>query len=445
MNMLSPEIITILMFSFVLFGIFLGYHLAFVLATCGLFFGISLFGVDYVGSLISTFFSVMRNNVLIAIPLFVLMGNILEKTGFGEKLFSSLYVLLGRVRGGLAVATNFLATLLAATTGVVGASVTTMGTLSLPHMLRRGYDKKLASGIIIAGGGLGVLIPPSIMIIVYAPNAGVSVGTLFTSVLIPGLILSAAYTLYALARSYINPNAGPPISLDDRKKAFESVGILGLLTSLIPPLFIIIAVLGSILFGIASPTEAAAVGVIAALLLAFSYGKLNLENIKTSLNDTLTTTSMILTTTVGALMFISTFTSMGGQDVVERFINSLPLGQWGILCLMILTVIILGMFLDWIGIVYLVVPLFTPIAIDLGFDIVWFSTIMILFLQLSYITPPFALSIFYFKGVAPPSIGTSDLYRAVIPFIILQIALFTLFIIFPEIVMWLPNVAGFTK
>lgn len=370
---------------------------------------------------------------------------ILDKTGFGEKLFSSLYVLLGRLKGGLAVATNFLATLLAATTAVVGASVTTMGTLSLPHMLKRGYDKKLASGIIIAGGGLGVLIPPSIMIIVYAPNAGVSVGTLFMSVPIPGLILSAAYTIYVLVRSYINPNVGPPISPEDRKKAFESVGVFGLLTSLIPPLFIIIAVLGSILFGIASSTEAAAVGAIAALLLAFVYGKLNLENIKTSLNDTLTTTSMILTTTVGALMFISTFTSMGGQDVVERFINSLPFGQWGILCLMIITVIILGMFLDWIGIVYLVVPLFTPIAIDLGFDIVWFSTIMILFLQLSYITPPFALSIFYFKGVAPPTINTSDLYRAVVPFIILQIAVFTLFIIFPEIVMWLPNLAGFTK
>lgn len=439
MNFLTPEFITIMMFIAVLIGIVLGYHLAFILAGVGLFFGVYLLGTKYIGALITSFFGTMTNSVLLAIPLFVLMGNIMQHSGAGDRIFSSLYVLFGRLRGGLLVSTNLLATIFAATTGVVGASVVTVGTLSLPPMIDRGYDKKLASGVICAGGGLGVLIPPSIMIVVYGPVAGVSVGSLFMAAIVPGLLLSLAYTIYIIVRCMINPDLGPPISKEDRQKEIERVGFLQLFFALIPPLLIIFAVLGTIFIGIATPTEAAAVGVIASLVLGLSYRSLTWKKIADSLRDTLTTASMILTMTVGAVMFISTFASIGGVDVVKRFILSIPLGAWGILTLMLITVTILGMFLDWIGVVYLVVPLFTPIALELGFDPVWYATMIILFLQLGYITPPFALSVFYFKAVAPPDLSTMDLYKGVIPFIGLQLVVFALCIIFPGFIVWLPN------
>lgn len=437
--MFSPETNTIIMFVLMLGGIFMGYQLAFVLAGVGLLYGVYLFGFNYIVTLIMSFLGVMQNYVLLAIPLFVLMGNIMEQIGAGKRIFDSLYVLAGRLRGGLAIATNLLATIFAACTGVVGASVVTVGTLGLPSMLERGYDKKMASGLICAGGCLGVLIPPSIMIIVYGPIAGIPVGQLFMSVLVPGLLLSLSYMVYVLIRCYINPSMGPPISDEKRKEAFSQIGIVGLLSSFFIPILIILAVLGSIFFGVAAPTEAAAVGVVAALILGLFYREVTFIKIKAAVSATLTTTSMILTMSVGAIIFISTFTSMGGIDVVKRFILGLPFGQWGIFALMIFVVVILGMFLDWIGIVYLVVPLFTPIAAELGFNPLWFATMIILFLQLSYLTPPFALSLFYFKGIAPPDITTKDLYIAVIPFIGLQLVVLTITTIFPKIVLWLPS------
>jgi len=439
-NFLTPEFITIMMFITVLIGIVLGYHLAFVLGGVGLFFGVYLLGTKYIGALINGFFGTMTNSVLLAIPLFVLMGNVMQHSGAGDRIFSSLYVIFGRIRGGLLISTNFLATIFAATTGVVGASVVTVGTLSMPPMIDKGYNKKLASGVICAGGGLGVLIPPSIMIVVYGPVAGVSVGSLFMAAIVPGLLLTLAYTIYIIVRCMINPDLGPPISKEDRKREIERTGVPQLLLALFPPLLIIMAVLGSIFFGVATPTEAAAVGVIASLILGLSYRSLTMEKLAGALKDTLTTTSMILTMTAGAVMFISSFASIGGVDVVKKFILSIPLGAWGILFLMLITVTILGMFLDWIGVVYLVVPLFTPIALELGFDPVWYATMIILFLQLGYITPPFALSVFYFKAVAPPDLSTMDLYKSIIPFIGLQIVVFSLCIIFPDFILWLPGI-----
>lgn len=439
MSTLSPETLTILMFLLLIIGIALGYHLAFLLSGIGLFFGVMVLGSNYIGTLINSFFNVMTNSVLLAIPLFVLMGNIMQHTGAGERIFSSFYILFGRLKGGLLVATNMFATLFATTTGVVGASVVTVGTLSMPSMVKRGYDKKLASGIICAGGGLGVLIPPSIMIVVYGPIAGVSVGSLFMAAIVPGLLLSLIYTLYAIIRCYINPELGPPISKEDQKREFEKLGITGLLSSILPPLFIIFAVLGTIFFGIATPTEAAAVGVIAALVLGLIYKELKLDKLKESMKATLTTTSMILTMTVGAIMFISTFASIGGIEVVKTFILGSSLGAWGIFFLMAISVLILGMFLDWIGVVYLIVPLFTPIAMELGFNPVWFAMMIILMLQLGYITPPFALSVFYFKAVAPKELTSMDLFKSVTPFMGLQFVLFALCIIFPPIILWLPS------
>src|SRR5690606_10527874 len=276
--------------------------------------------------------------------------------------------LFGRLRGGLLIATNALATIFATVTGVVGASVVTVGTLSLPALMERKYDRKMSAGVVCAGGGLGVLIPPSILIVVYGPVAGVSVGSLFMAAIVPGLLLSLVYTVYVFVRCLVNPDLGPPISAEDRKAEIERIGVGGLIFAIVPPVLIVLAVLGTIFFGIATPTEAAAVGVLAALLLGLSYRTLTFEKMSDSLTSTMRTTCMILTMTVGAVTFISTFASVGGDAVVKNLVLNMPLGPWGILIFMLITITILAMFLDWIGIVYLVVPLFTPIAIELGFD-----------------------------------------------------------------------------
>ena len=435
----TPETNTIIMFLMMFIGIFSGYQLAFVLSGVGLLYGVFLFGLSYINTLTMAFFNVMQNYVLLAIPLFVLMGNIMQDSGAGKKIYDGFYVLLGKLNGGLLLTTNALATLFGACTGVVGASVTTVGTLSLPAMMERGYDKKLAAGMICAGGCLGVLIPPSIMIVVYGPIAGISVGGLFMSVMTAGLILSAFYMVYTAIRCNKNPNLGLPISEENREKAIKEIGLKGIVFSIIPPLFIMIAVLGSIFFGIAAPTEAAAVGVVASIILGLAYKNFHIKDLKKSLEGTLITSSMILTMSVGAIIFISTFNSLGGIGVVSRFILGLPFGKWGIFLLMFIVTAILGMFLDWIGIVYLVVPLFTPIAAELGFNPLWFATMMILFLQFSYLTPPFALAVFYFRSISPPEFTTGLLYRAVVPFIIIQVIVFLLLTTFPGIVLWLPN------
>lgn len=442
MSTFSPEINTVLMFGLLLIGIFLGYQIAFLLAGIGLFFGLSLFGMNFVGSFTLNFLSVMKNYIFLAIPLFVLMGNIMERSGASEKLFGAIYILSGRLRGGLAVATTILATIFAACTGVVGASVVTMGVLSLPAMLKRGYDKYLVSGLICAAGCLGVLIPPSIMIVIYGPVAGIPVGKLFMAAIGPGLSLSAVYIIYILIRCYINPKLGPPMTVEELAAISRKEKIKIIFSSFLPPVVIILAVLGTIFFGVAAPTEAAAAGAFAAMLLSVFYKRFKLSMIGEAAESTLKTTSMILTMTAGAVLFVSTFMSMGGGEVVERIILSLPFGKWSIFLLMLVVVFILGMFLDWVAIVLLVVPIYTPIAAKLGFDQIWFATMVILNLQLSYLTPPFALATFYFRGIAPKEITMQDIYVSVLPFIVLQILVFALCVLIPDIILWLPSQMG---
>ena len=439
MSLFSPEINTVLMFGLLLIGIFLGYQIAFLLAGIGLFFGLSLFGMDFVGSFTLNFLSVMKNYILLAIPLFVLMGNIMERSGASEKLFGAIYILSGRLPGGLAVATTILATIFAACTGVVGASVVTMGVLSLPAMLKRGYDKYLVSGLICAAGCLGVLIPPSIMIVIYGPVAGIPVGKLFMAAIGPGLSLSAGYIIYILIRCYINPKLGPPMTVEELAAISRKEKINIIFSSFLPPVVIILAVLGTIFFGVAAPTEAAAAGAFAAMLLSVIYKRFKLSMIGEAAESTLKTTSMILTMTAGAVLFVSTFMSMGGGEVVERIILGLPFGKWSIFLLMLVVVFILGMFLDWVAIVLLVVPIYTPIAAKLGFDQIWFATMVILNLQLSYLTPPFALATFYYRGIAPKEITMQDIYVSVLPYIGIQIIVFTLCVLIPEIILWLPS------
>jgi tripartite ATP-independent transporter DctM subunit len=395
--------------------------------------------MNFLGSFTLNFYSVMKNYILLAIPLFVLMGNIMERSGASEKLFGAIYILSGRLRGGLAVATTILATIFAACTGVVGASVVTMGVLALPAMLKRGYDKYLVSGLICAAGCLGVLIPPSIMIVIYGPVAGIPVGKLFIATIGPGLSLSATYIIYILIRCYINSKLGPPMSVEELAAISRREKINIIFSSFLPPVVIILAVLGSIFFGIAAPTEAAAAGAFAAMLLSLLYKRFSLSMLGEASASTLKTTSMILTMTAGAVLFVSTFMSMGGGEVVERMILGLPFGRWGIFFLMLVVVFILGMFLDWVAIVLLVVPLYTPIAAKLGFDQIWFATMIILNMQLSYLTPPFALATFYFRGIAPEGITMQDIYISVLPYIGLQIIVFILCTLIPEIILWLPS------
>ncbi len=439
MNFLSPEINALLMFGLMLAGLMTGYPIGFVLAGVGLFFGVSLFGINFTGALISGFFTTISNYTLLAIPLFVLMGNIMMQSGAGDRIFNSLYILLGRLRGGLAIATTVLATLFAACTGVVGASVVTVGTLGIPAMLSHNYDRKIAFGTVCSGGCLGVLIPPSILIVIYGPVANLPVGGLFMAAIVPGLMLSAAYIVYVVIRCLLNPSLGPAISEEERKEALKNTSILKLVLSLAPPVFIILAVLVSIFLGFAAPTEAAAVGCVASMMLAICYRQFTLENIKKAVLDSLVTTSSILMMTVAAMMFISTFTSMGGVGIVQKLVLGLPFGKWGIFFLMAVIITVLGMFIDWVGIVYLCIPLFTPIAASLGFNPIWFATMMILFIQVAYLTPPFALSCFYCKSIAPEGTMIGELYKAVIPYIGLQLVVFAICIVFPRVVTWLPS------
>jgi len=326
----------------------------------------------------------------------------------------------------------------AAATGVVGASEVTIGLLALPAMLSRNFNKPLACGTICAGGTLGILIPPSIMIVMYGPTAGLSVGKLFMGAFIPGILLAFLYLIYIAVRCYFRPQDGPPMPLEERSVPLKKKLTL-LLTSIIPPLFLIFAVLGTIFFGIASVTEASAMGAIASIVLAAAYRQVDFQVIKEACKRTLQITSMILMIAVGAGFFTSTFVALGGDEVVNNFVLGLPFGKWGILFTMMGMLVVLGVFSDGIGIVVIVVPLFTPSANNLGFEPIWFALLVMINLQISFLTPPFAYSIFYLKGITPPEVQTTDIYRGVIPFVGLQVVGLILCIVFPKLITFLPN------
>jgi tripartite ATP-independent transporter DctM subunit len=341
----------------------------------------------------------LSDYILIAIPLFVFMGIVIERAGIAGRLFDAMYVLLGGLRGGLAIATMVACTIFAAATGVVGATVVTMGIMAMPAMLKYRYDKSLACGTICAGGALGILIPPSILILVYAPVANVSVGALLIGAFVPGILLSVLYMLYIGILCYLRPEKGPAISLERRVPALEKLKMLA--TSVLPVCLLILAVLGTIFFGLAAPTEAAAIGALAAVFMAACYRALTWQALKEAAIRTVTTSAMVYLVVIGASFFTSIFMRLGCGDVVETLVMGLPFGKWGILITMWLIIVIMGCFLDWIGIVMIVVPLFSPIAVKLGFDPIWFAMMNIVVLQTSFLSPPFAYTIFYLKGIAP--------------------------------------------
>lgn len=433
------EYITIWMFVILLAGIFSGFPIAYVLLGSGFIFGLLGWGTAALDQMVSRTFGIMMNDALVAVPLFIYMGYMMDRSGIAEGLFDSLQLALGPLRGSLALVTVLLCTILAATTGIVGTSVTMMGLLALPVMLKRGYNIPLATGSIIAGGTLGILIPPSVMLILYGPMAGISIARLFTAAIFPGLLLSGLYLTYISIRCFFQPHDGP--ALPKEQRAITPLKLFyRLLITLFPPLFLILAVLGSILFGFAAPTEAAAVGGFGATILCAAYRKLNWETVRDAVYRTLQTSAMILIITVGANVFTGVFLALGGGTMIEDFLLKTAMSPVVFLALIMVMIVILGMFVDWIAIILILIPIVSPIVKKIGFDPIWFALIVCVNLQISYLSPPFAYSIFYLKGVSPPEVQLKDIYWGVIPFIFLQLTGLTLCILFPQIILWLPSV-----
>ncbi len=435
---MSGEIASILMFVVLLVIVISGPPLAFTMGTLALIFGLIWWGPPVFHQFINRTYGLMSNSVLVAVPLFIFMGNILERSGSAEKLYGTLYSLMGSLRGGLALATVLIATAFAACTGVIAASVSVMGLIALPSMLKRGYDKSLATGAVCAGSTLGILIPPSIMIVMLGPMAGLSVSRLFAAAYAPGLLLSALYLTYISVRSFIQPNLGPPISAEERQATPGNM-FSRLVLHLLPTLFLILAVMGSILSGLAAPTEASAFGAFGALVVAAAYRNLNWKSLKESVYQTLRVSSMVLFVAVGATLFTGVFFGLGGGELMKETLAGLPFGRWFIFGVMMFVIFILGMFIDWIGILFIIVPTFMPVATTLGFDPLWFAIIICVNLQMSFLTPPFCTTVFFLKGIAPPEVTTMDIYKGIVPFVLLQMVGLVLLTIFPGIVLWLPR------
>ncbi|WP_404332565.1 TRAP transporter large permease subunit [Mesobacillus maritimus] len=431
-------LVFVLMIAGLLVGIFSGYYLFIILGGLGLIFGYLFWSETVINLVTTSAFTAMQNYTMLAVPLFIFMGNIMEKSGLAHKIFHSLSILLGKLKGGLAVSALLISLLFAASTGIVGATVVTMGLLFLPAMLERKYDVKLATGVITSGGTLGILIPPSIMLIVYGPLAQISVGQLFYAVLIPGILLGITYIGYVLIVAHVKPDSAPAIPEEELAQYTLKDKLIGIL-HILPIAVIILSVLGSIWFGVAPPTEAAALGSLAAMIVALCYGKLSFTVLKETLYNTLQTTSMIYAILFLGTFFVSVFMRLGGGDVVEQAFTSLPFNKWMILALMLLVVFILGLLMDWVASILIIVPIFTPIATGLGFDPIWFAAMICIMYQTSFITPPFAPALFYLKGVAPKTVKTKDIMNGAWPFVCLQLLVLILCAIFPELILWLPS------
>ncbi len=437
---LSPEIITILMMGGILVGVLTGYPLAVVIGAVALIVGYAVFGNQIGDMLYQRAFALLTNYILLAGPLFIFMGLMLERSGITEGLYDALYLWLGGFRGGLAIITVLIGTIMAATVGIIAASITMLTLVALPSMLKRGYSKSLSTGAICAGGTLGILIPPSIMLVIYGPMAQISVGKLFFGAFIPGFILSSLYITYIALHSLFQPKIAPPVPIEERAVPFVKKTVM-LLTALVPPGILILSVLGVIFFGIAPPTEAASVGAAVATLLAIAYRKFRWRVLKEVAFDTLRLSGFIYLIGAMSYAFTGVFLAGGGGDVVQDFILAAPGGRWGAFAVTMFIIFILGMFIDWLGIVFIMVPIITPIGEALGFDPLWFAIMMIVNLQMSFMTPPFAYAIFIVKGSADPQLGvtTGDIIRGVIPFVILIMIGLALLVIFPKLIIWLPS------
>lgn len=450
MNLIIENFLAIaLFFSFILF-IFSGFPIAWLMGGLSVLFTLiailsdtyldTFFGIDwgFASMVVYRLYGVMENWVLVALPMFVFMGVMLDKSGIAEDLMKDLSRLFGRVRGGLAIAVVFIGVLLAASTGIIGAAVVLLTILGVPLMIKNNYNRDLACGVVCATGTLGILIPPSIMLVIMGDQVRVSVGDLFMGAVFPGLLLGLLYTVFILAYAWAKPNVAPapknakPVTLEIIFSVFKSI---------IPPSLLIIAVLGSIFMGIATPTEASGVGALGASLLALIRRKLSFGDLKEVVKKTTQTTSYIFALFVGATAFALILRGLGGDELIEGALTGLKYGPEGVVILVLFIVFLLGFFLDWIEITLIILPFLAPVMQNLGVDLVWFLIMFAVVLQTSFITPPVGFALFYMKGVAPKGITIKNIYRGIIPFVILQ--LIAVIIIFnnPKIVTWLPTIA----
>lgn len=418
----------------------IGYPVAFTIGALAILFGWIGFGLPFFNLLPLRIWGVMQNFTLVAVPLFVFMGVTLERSGLAEDLLETMALLFGRLRGGLSIAVIVVGSLLAASTGIVGATTVTMGLLALPTMIRRNYSPELACGTIAASGTLGQIIPPSIVLVVLADIMNISVGDLFVGAILPGFLLVGLYLIFILLNGLLNPISSPPVPPEEMAAISTSELFIRVVTSLVLPMLLMLAVLGSIFFGIASPTEAAAVGAAMAMLLVAAKARFNLNMIRGVMRSTVRLTSMVFIILIGAQAFGLTFRGLGGDEMIRNAINALQIGPWGVLTVVMITLFLAGFFLDFIEITFIHVPVLTPLMTFFGFDPVWFAILIAVNLQTSFLTPPFGYALFYLKSVCPPGVTTVHIYKGIVPFVLLQLVGLVVVILFPQLVLWLPCV-----
>ncbi len=461
MELTTNDLLVIAMFASFIACLFSGFPVAWVLGGIGvLFAGVGYLADQYLGTItgldfltlglvVNRIYKIMDNWVLVALPMFIFMGLMLDKSGIAEKLMHAMQELFGKVRGGLGVTVTLIGIILAASTGIIGASVVLLGLLSLPAMLNQGYNKALALGTIAGAGTLGILIPPSIMLVIMADQLGLSVGDLFMGAVIPGLLLGTLYGVYILVLALIKPHMAP---LNPERRPVTAAMVMEVFKSVLPPVLLIVAVLGSIFAGIATPTEASGVGALGATLLAAYNKRLNLKVMTEVLRATYNTTAYIFAIFLGATCFALVLRELGGDELIAEALNALPFGPWGIITFILLIIFLLGFILDWIEITLIVLPLIAPIISGLGLDVpgfgvvdnpelVWFVLLVAVALQTSFLTPPVGFALFYLKGVCPPEVRLIDIYRGVVPFIVLQLLALLAVALWPALVTWLPSVA----
>ncbi len=432
------EIISLLMVGSLVLLLVIGMPMAYALGLVAMVFAVTFFGMNSLMLLSSRIYGFVNVYVLIAVPMFLMMASIMDKSGVAEDLYNAMRVWAGGMPGGVAHMTLLAAVFMAATTGIIGGEIILLGLVALPQMLRIGYDKNLAIGTICAGGSLGSMIPPSVVLIFYGLTAQVAIGDLFIAVIVPGLLLAGLYMVYITIRCLINPEIAPPVPIEQRNMSFAQK--LGLIKNLILPLGVAFGVLGSIYAGIAAVSEAAAVGVAGTIVAAILRGRFSMQMLREALQQTMAACGLLLWLTFGATALIGVYNLLGGIAFINGMISGLPFDRIYILLIMMLILIILGFFMDWVGILLLTMPIFVPIIKELGYDPVWFGILFCMNMQISYLSPPFGPAAFYLKGVAPPEISLADIYKALWPFILLQMLAIAIVIAFPDVALWLPSV-----
>ncbi len=435
---MSIELITVVMVGGIAVLLMAGLPLAFVTGFVAMAFALDNFGLAGLFLIESRITSLVREFVLVAVPMFILMASVLERSGVARDLYRAMHILAGGLRGGLAIQTMVVAVLMAAMSGIIGGEIILLGLVALPQMLRLKYDRSLAIGTICAGGSLGTMIPPSIVLIIYGLTANVDIGQLFVATIVPGLLLAGIYIGYIAIRCRINPELGPPAPLEERN--LPTAEKLRLIGGLVLPLGVAAAVLGSIYLGIASISEAAGMGAVGAIASAAVRRELSWSMLRDALHQTMNTCGMLLWITFGATALIGVYNLLGGDTFVKNLVTGLPLAPIGVILVMMAVLMVLGLFMDWIGICLLTMPIFVPIVITLGYSPIWFGILFCMNMQVSYLTPPFGPAAFYLKGVAPPEIKLGDIYRALWPFIGLQLIGLTIVLLYPEVALWLPSV-----